>query len=119
MLNANISRFFIYGATGGVSEEPSVYTVLNTIKVKPEHLKDFVENARKHAKNSLGEPGCLRFEVLQDTKETQTICLYEVFRSEADLDKHREHDYYKRWMVMSRDWRDASSSSRRVLDRIY
>jgi autoinducer 2-degrading protein len=119
MLNANISRFFIYGATGRAGEEPIVYTVLNIIKVKPEHLKDFVENARKHAKNSLGEPGCLRFEVLQDTRQLETICLYEVFHSEADLDKHREHDYYKRWMAMSRDWRDASSSSRRVLDRIY
>ena len=89
-----------------------MYAVLNIIKVNPEHLNDFVVNVRKHAKNSLGEPGCLRYEVLQDTKDPQTICLYEVFRSEADLDKHREHDYYKRWMVMSRDWRDATSSSR-------
>jgi quinol monooxygenase YgiN len=87
--------------------------------VKPEHLKDFVENVRNHAKNSLEEAGCLRYEVLQDTADPQTICLYEIFRSEADLEKHWEHNYYKRWMAMSRDWRDASSSSRRVLDRIY
>ena len=96
-----------------------MYTVFNIIKVKPEHLKDFVENVLKHAKNSLGEPGCLRFEVLQDTIDLQTICLYEVFRTETDLDKHREQAYYKHWMAISRDWRDASSSSRRVLDRIH
>ena len=30
-----------------------MYSILNIIKVKPEHLKDFVENVRKHAKNSL------------------------------------------------------------------
>jgi autoinducer 2-degrading protein len=96
-----------------------VYTILNIIKVHPEHLKDFVENVRKHARNSLEEPGCLRYEVLQDTRDSQTICLYEVFRTEADLDKHREHDYYKHWMAISRDWRDATSSNRRVLDRVY
>ena len=104
---------------GAEQSERILYSILNIIKVNPEHLNDFVVNVRKHAKNSLGEPGCLRYEVLQDTKDPQTICLYEVFRSEADLDKHREHDYYKHWMAISRDWRDASSSSRRVLDLIY
>ncbi len=92
-----------------------MYAVLNIIKVKPEHVKAFVENVRNHANNSLKEPGCLCFDVLQDIEDPQTICLYEVFRSEGDLEKHREQDYYKRWMTMSRDWRDASASSRRVL----
>jgi quinol monooxygenase YgiN len=45
--------------------------------------------------------------------------LYEVFRSEADLEAHQQQHYYKRWMAMSRDWRDSSSRSRRVLHHIY
>lgn len=96
-----------------------MYAILGIIKVKPEHLKDFVANVRRHASNSVREPGCVRFDVLQDRQDPHTICLYEVFRSEADLKTHREQDYYKRWMEMSRDWRDTSSYSRRVLDRIY
>jgi autoinducer 2-degrading protein len=96
-----------------------MYTVLGIIKVKHEHLTDFVENVREHAKNSVREPGCLRFDVLQDTQDPQTIVLYEVFRSERDLDTHREQDYYKRWMEMSRDWRDTSFRSRRVLAHIH
>jgi quinol monooxygenase YgiN len=99
--------------------EPGVYVVLNTIKVKPEHLKDFIENVRNHAKNSVCEPGCLRFDVLQDSEDPQTICLYEVFRTESDLETHRSQDYYKRWMAMSLDWRLTSSSTRRVLNPIY
>ena len=96
-----------------------MYAVLGVIKVKPEHLGEFVEKVRAHARNSLREPGCLRFDVLQDTQDPQTICLYEVFRSEADLATHREQHYYKRWMEMSRDWRDGDGSSRRVLDHIH
>ena len=96
-----------------------MYTVLNIIKVKPEHLKEFVENVRNHATSSLGEPGCLRFDVLQDRQDPLTICLYEVFRGELDLEKHRQQDYYKRWIAMSRGWRDISSSTRRVLDYIH
>src|SRR5438876_525860 len=96
-----------------------MYTVLNIIKVRPEHLKEFIENVRNHAKNSVDEPGCLRFDVLQDLEDSQTICLYEVFGSQAELETHRKQDYYKRWIAMSRDWREISSSSRRVLHHIY
>jgi quinol monooxygenase YgiN len=96
-----------------------MYAVLGIIKVKPEHLKDFVEQVREHARHSAREAGCLRFDVLQDTADPHTICLYEVFRSEADLEAHRRHDYYRRWMDMSRDWRDDTGYSRRVLDHIY
>jgi len=96
-----------------------VYVVLGIVKVKPEHLREFVENVRTHARHSAGEPGCLRFDVLQDRGDPQTICLYEVFRSEADLEQHRQQDYYKRWMEMSRPWRDHSAYDRRVLDGIF
>jgi autoinducer 2-degrading protein len=96
-----------------------MYAIIGTIKVKPEHLKAFVDNVRAHARNSVREPGCVRFDVLQDRDDPRTICLYEVFRSETDLDSHRQQDYYKRWMEMSRDWRDGSSSNRRVLDAIF
>jgi autoinducer 2-degrading protein len=96
-----------------------MYVVLGTIKVKPEHLTTFVEHVRAHAENSVREPGCVRFEVLQDRQDPHTICLFEVFRSESDLDAHRKQEYYKRWMEISREWRDPSSYSRRVLDHIY
>ena len=96
-----------------------MYAILGTIKVKAEHLDEFVEHVRTHAKNSVQEPGCVRFDVLQDTTDPHTIVLYEVFRTEADLAAHKQYDYYKRWMSMSRDWRDASSYSRRVLDHVY
>jgi quinol monooxygenase YgiN len=96
-----------------------VYAILGIIKVKPEHLTEFVESVREHARRSVREPGCVRFDVLQDTDDPHTICLYEVFRSEADLAAHRAHDYYRRWMELSRDWRDTASYSRRVLSHVY
>lgn len=93
--------------------------ILGIVKVKAEHLDQFVDEVRRHAERSIGEPGCLRFDVLQDTEDPQTICLYEVFRSEADLETHRSHGYYTRWMEMSRGWRDGSQYSRRVLRHIH
>jgi autoinducer 2-degrading protein len=92
-----------------------VYVILGTITVKPAHLEQFLNHVRAHAASSLSEPGCVRYDVLQDRDDPCTICLYEVFRTEQDLHIHHAQDYYKRWMVMSRDWRDTSTYSRRVL----
>ena len=44
----------------------AMYMILGIIKVKPEHLNDFVEHVQRHASHSIGEPGCVRFDVLQD-----------------------------------------------------
>lgn len=96
-----------------------MYVVIGTIRVKAEHLGDFVEQVREHASKSRREPGCLVYDVLQDRDDRQTICLYEVFRSEADLHRHHEQAHYKQWMEVSRDWRDHSAYGRRVLDRIF
>lgn len=96
-----------------------MYVVLGTVKVKPEHLDEFLKHVSIHAANSSREPGCVRFEVLQDVDDPLTVCLLEVFRSEQDLQVHREQDYYRHWMDMSSGWRDRSRSSRRVLRDIY
>ena len=92
-----------------------VYAILGTIKVKPPHLEEFLLHVRAHATSSLSEPGCIRYDVLQDRDDPYTICLYEVFRTEQDLDVHHAQDYYQRWMAISREWRDPSTYSRRVL----
>lgn len=92
-----------------------MYVVLGTIKVKPAHLAEFLTHVREHAANSRREPGCVRYDVLQDLNDPHTVCLYEVFRSEEDLRAHHARDYYAQWMAMSRDWREASTGSRRVL----
>ena len=96
-----------------------MYAVLRTIKVKPGHLEEFIDHLRRHAQTSATEAGCLCFDVLQDQNDPQTICLYEVFRSEADLTTHHAQDYYRRWMDLSRDWREPGGSTRRVLNRLH
>lgn len=96
-----------------------MYIILGTIKVKREHLEVFLRHVREHAVASLREAGCLRYDVLQDVDDPQTVCLYEAFRTEADLDLHHAQDYYRRWMALSRDWRDASAYTRRVLRTVH
>lgn len=96
-----------------------MYVILGTIAVREEHLGQFLTHVREHAEASAREPGCVRYEVLQDTTDPLTVCLLEVFRSEADLEIHRQQPHYQRWMAMSRYWRDHTRYARRVLRNVY
>ena len=96
-----------------------MYVVFSINKIKAEHLDAFVRNVRLHARKSNSEPGCVRYEVLQDSSDPQTVCLYEVFVDEAAFSAHRTAPYYVEWMQMSREWRHAEQRIRHVLDFIY
>ena len=96
-----------------------MYVVLSINRIRPEHLEEFLEGVRVHAANSAGEPGCMRYEVLQDTTDPHTVCLYEVFRDEAAFQEHLTYGYYKEWMERSREWRFAEQRVRHVLDYVY
>ncbi|MDH3532998.1 MAG: antibiotic biosynthesis monooxygenase [Gammaproteobacteria bacterium] len=91
---------------------------MNIIKVKQEFLDQFVAGVRDHARNSMSEPGCVRYDVLRDIDDPQIICLYEVFKDEAAFKEHLTFDYYKAWMASSQHWRHGDNRIRRVLDYI-
>lgn len=96
-----------------------MYIIFNIIKVKHECLEQFLNGVYRHARNSSAEPGCERYEVLQDTSDPQIVCLYEVFRDEAAFREHLTYDYYKEWMENSRNWRHSENRIRHVLDYVY
>ncbi|MDX1409165.1 MAG: putative quinol monooxygenase [Saprospiraceae bacterium] len=96
-----------------------MYVIFNIIKVKEEHLERCLSGVRNHACNSNTEPGCVRYEVLQDVVDPHVVCLYEVFEDEAAFNAHRTHAYYKEWMENSKDWRHSEQRIRHVLDYIY
>ena len=43
------------------------------------------------------EPGCMRFNVLQDTQDQNVYYFYEVYRDEAALEAHRAAPHYAVW----------------------
>ena len=96
-----------------------MYVVFSINNVRSEHLDDFVKYVRIHAHKSNSEPGCVRYEVLEDTSDPQTICLYEVFADEAAFSEHLTSPHYAEWMQMSREWRHGEQRVRHVLNFIY
>ena len=96
-----------------------MYVVFNIIRVKQEHLEQFLVEVYQHAHNSSAEPGCVRYEVMQDVSDPQIVCLHEVFADEAAFRQHLTYDFYKAWMARSKDWRHSENRIRHVLDFVY
>jgi quinol monooxygenase YgiN len=67
------------------------------IRVKPESVEPFAEATRENARNSVQEPGIIRFEALQQADDSTRFLLMETYRSSDDQARHRETAHYAKW----------------------
>jgi (4S)-4-hydroxy-5-phosphonooxypentane-2,3-dione isomerase len=67
-------------------------------RVKPEARERFLAAIEADALGSeRDEPGCMRFNVLQDAQDQNVYYFYEVYRDEAALEAHRATPHFARW----------------------
>ena len=74
------------------------------VHVKPEHRAAFVEASLENARNTIQEPGNLRFDVLQQADDPDRFVLYEVYRDEAGGKAHKDTAHYARWAETVAPW---------------
>ena len=92
--------------TGGL-----MYIVNVPIQIKEGFKEQFVtgikENA-SHAQND--EPGCLRFNVIQDANDINRIWVYEVYKDEEAFKAHQQSPHYLKFRGMADEWRTDTSA---------
>ena len=72
------------------------------VRVKPEGLERFLAGIETDALGSeRDEPGCVRFNVLQDAEDELRYYFYEVYEDAAALAAHREAPHYAAWAAVS------------------
>lgn len=68
------------------------------VRVKPEGRQRFLEAIEVDALGSeRDEPGCVRFNVLQDEKDPNVYYFFEVYKDQAALEAHRAAPHYAVW----------------------
>jgi autoinducer 2-degrading protein len=67
------------------------------LRVKPEHRARFIEASLDNARNTIREPGNLRFDVLQQADDPDRFVYYEVYRDEEAAKAHKASAHYARW----------------------
>ena len=74
------------------------------VHVKPENCDDFIQATLENAKNTIQEPGNLRFDVIQQSDDLNRFLLYEVYRDEPAMQAHKETAHYATWRDTIADW---------------
>lgn len=74
-----------------------MYIVHVYAHVKDKFLEAFQQATLKNARNSVKEPGIVRFDVVQQKDEPARFVLVEVYKTKEDVAKHKETEHYKTW----------------------
>lgn len=82
-----------------------MFVIVAECFLQPDRVEDFITASLDDARHSVtDEPGCLRFDVVQDSADPTQIWLYEVYRDNAAFDHHLTTPHYHRWNAVVRDW---------------
>ena len=68
-----------------------MWVTIAPIQIKAEYKEQFIKEIVDDARGSVNdEPGCMRFDVIQDANDPNRIWLYEVYRDEAAAQAHTQ-----------------------------
>jgi len=71
------------------------------VRIKPALRQRFLDAIEVDALGSeRDEPGCYRFNVLQDSEDPNVYYFYEVYTGPAALEAHRETPHYAVWRAV-------------------
>ena len=67
------------------------------VRIRPEQVEEFLAATLTNARASLGEPGVLRFDVIQDQADPAHVVLVEVYRNGDASAAHKLTPHYAAW----------------------
>ena len=67
------------------------------VRVKPASVDAFIAASRANAGHSIGEPGVVRFDVVQQEDDPTRFVLVEVYRTADDPARHKTTAHYAAW----------------------
>ena len=70
--------------------------------VEADNADAFRDRVLAHARNSLEEPGCLRFDVSRDQADTNRFLLYELYADETAFEAHRQTTHLAAFFDLAR-----------------
>lgn len=72
--------------------------------VLEEHMHEFIEATIENHRESIKEPGNLRFDILRDDADPAKFVLYEAYESEEASAAHKSTPHYLKWRDQVAGW---------------
>ena len=67
------------------------------VRVKPESADAFLAASLENARNSVREPGVIRFDVIRQADDPTRFVLVEIYRTAEDPARHKATAHYATW----------------------
>jgi len=67
------------------------------VHVNPHRVDDFIAASLENARNSVQEPGIVRFDLVQQDDDPTRFLLIEIYRTPQDPARHKETAHYATW----------------------
>lgn len=81
-----------------------MYAIFVSVKIKPEKREQFLSVIEDDSICSVrDEPGCVRFDVLQDQSDPDHYYFYEVYQDEAAFQAHTQTPHLARWREAAKE----------------
>jgi len=74
------------------------------VSVKKDFLDAFIEASIENHKNTIREPGNLRFDILRDNEDPSRFIFFEAFKNEQAVADHKMTPHYLKWRDTVADW---------------
>lgn len=81
-----------------------MYVTIVNVRVKPEHIEDFITACEMNHTASIQETGNYRFDILQQVDEPERFVLYEAYDTEAAAAAHKDTVHYIVWRDLVANW---------------
>jgi autoinducer 2-degrading protein len=89
-----------------------MHALVVSLYVKPDMRERFLAAAEDDSTCSVrDEPGCLRFDVLEDEADPNHFFFYEIYTDAAAIDAHRQAPHYARWDAAAKEVLDPERRS--------
>ena len=82
-----------------------MFVITASFQIQPAHLPAFIAASLEDARGSVrDEPGCVRFDVVQDTADETRFLFFEVYQDEAAFAHHLTTPHFQRWNEAVTAW---------------
>ena len=83
-----------------------MYIIIAAIQIKEGFKDRYIDGLVVNASSAVrDEPGCSRFDVIQDANDANKIWVYEVYDDEAAFQAHTQAPHFLKFREASADWR--------------
>ena len=86
-----------------------MYIIIERVQIKEGFKEQFIEGLTENARSAVrDEPGCLRFDLVQDGNDDRKIWIYEVYVDEAAFHAHTRTPHFLKFQDVGEGWKEEA-----------